>query len=344
MWIVSEHAILGHNRHGVRNGHVLRVADLSFPTSVHAAYRLRVPRSSFSCLIRTSGVISASVKTLTVAALSLTLGLGLPTGAQVPANASPNAESRPIKNIAPEEMWKRVTQCVFPTYAALVFSAHITGTVDIGLGISPEGDVANYRVLSGHPLLVAPAVDAIRQWKFQPDVVQDEVTWTRVRALVRFNADGTTAVDLARALRADDFGDPGTTSSAAETLPRPATAAICPPDKVGGDLVGGDLVGGDLVGGDLVGGDLTPPSAIYAPLPHYSKAARKAQLQGEVKLSVVVAADGTVHDVKVVQSLGKGLDEEAIEAVQHWKFIPAMINGRPVNVRISLVVNFALIK
>ena len=300
----------------------------------YAAYRLRVPRSSFSCLIRTSGVISASVKTLTVAALSLTLGLGLPTGAQVPANASPNTESRPIKNIAPEEMWKRVTQCVFPTYAALAFSAHITGTVDIGLGISPEGDVANYRVLSGHPLLVAPAVDAIRQWKFQPDVVQDEVTWTRVRALVRFNADGTTAVDLARALRADDFGDPGSTSSATETLPRPATAAICPPDKVGGDLVGGDLVGGDL----------TPPSAMYVPLPHYSKAARKGQLQGEVKLSVVVAADGTVHDVKVVQSLGKGLDEEAIEAVQHWKFIPAMINGRPVNVRISLVVNFALIK
>src|ERR1700674_5130109 len=193
----------------------------------YAAYRLRVPRSSFSCLIRTSGVISASVKTLTVAALSLTLGLGLPTGAQVPANASPNTESRRTKNIVPEEMWKRVKQCVFPTYAALAFSAQITGTVDIGLGISPEGDVGNYRVLSGHPLLVAPAVDAIRQWKFQPNVVQVEVTWTRIRALVRFNADGTTSVDLAPGILADNFGDPGTPRSSASEFPRPATAPTC---------------------------------------------------------------------------------------------------------------------
>jgi TonB family protein len=167
------------------------------------------------------------VKTLTVAALSLTLGLGLPTGAQVPANASPNTESRRTKNIVPEEMWKRVKQCVFPTYAALVFSAQITGTVDIGLGISPEGDVGNYRVLSGHPLLVAPAVDAIRRWKFQPNVVQGEVTWTRIRALVRFNANGTTSVDLAPGILADNFGDPGTPRSSASEFPRPGTAPTC---------------------------------------------------------------------------------------------------------------------
>jgi TonB family protein len=124
-------------------------------------------------------------------------------------------------------MWKRVKQCVFPTYAALAFSAQITGTVDIGLGISPEGDVGNYRVLSGHPLLVAPAVDAIRRWKFQPNVVQGEVTWTRIRALVRFNANGTTSVDLAPGILADNFGDPGTPRSSASEFPRPATAPTC---------------------------------------------------------------------------------------------------------------------
>jgi protein TonB len=93
-----------------------------------------------------------------------------------------------------------------------------------------------------------------------------------------------------------------------------------------------------------VGGDSTAPRPIYAPNPEYSKEARKAQLQGSVTLSAVVAADGTVHDVKVVRPLGKGLDEKAIEAVQHWRFTPAMKNGQPIDVRISLVVNFALVR
>ncbi len=167
------------------------------------------------------------MKTLSIAALSLTLLLALPTGAQVPTNAPANTESRRIKNIAPEEMWKRVTQCVFPTYSGLAFNSRIAGTVDIGLGISPEGDVANYRVLSGHPLLVPSAVEAIRQWKFQPNVVQGEVIWTRVRALAVFNADGTTTVDLSPGLLADDFGEPGTTRSAAGVFPRPAAAPTC---------------------------------------------------------------------------------------------------------------------
>jgi outer membrane biosynthesis protein TonB len=57
------------------------------------------------------------------------------------ANAAANTESRRIQNIAPEEMWNRVAQCVFPEYPALAIDSHITGTVDIGIGVSPEGDV-----------------------------------------------------------------------------------------------------------------------------------------------------------------------------------------------------------
>jgi TonB family protein len=136
-------------------------------------------------------------------------------------------ESRRIKNIAPEEMWRRVTECTFPTYSGLAFDSHITGTVDIALIISPEGNLASYRVLGGSPLLVTSAMDAIRQWKFQPDAVDGEVVWTRVRALVRFNSDGTTVVDLARGLLPDNFGDPGTTRSAEGRLPRPASAPEC---------------------------------------------------------------------------------------------------------------------
>ena len=156
--------------------------------------------------------------------------IGLLTPAQVDQTKDQaNTESRRIQNVASEEMWNRVTQCTFPGYPALAVEAHITGTVNIGLSVSPEGDVGrNSRLLDGHPLLAQSAMDALRQWKFRPNVAQGEATWSRVRALVRFNYDGTTAVDLAPAILADNFGDPGTPKSEAVSIPRPRSPAISP--------------------------------------------------------------------------------------------------------------------
>ena len=118
-------------------------------------------------------------------ALSLPLVFAQTSSAQILAQAPSNAESDRIQNVAPEELWKRVTHCAFPTHPRLALDSGIAGTVDIGLGISPDGDVGNYRVLDGKPLLVQSAVDAIRQ---RPNVVQGDVTWSRARALVRSNA------------------------------------------------------------------------------------------------------------------------------------------------------------
>ncbi len=98
-----------------------------------------------------------------------------PGGSDAPANT----ESRRIQNIAPEEMWNRVTQCVFPKYPALALDSHMTGTVDIGLGVSPAGDVGNNsRVLDGPPVFVQSAMDAIRRWRFRPNIVNGEATWS----------------------------------------------------------------------------------------------------------------------------------------------------------------------
>src|SRR5205823_2431324 len=94
-------------------------------------------------------------------------------------------------------------------------------------GISPDGAVGNYRVLDGPSFLVTPAVDAIRQWKFRPNVVQGEVTWSRIRALVHFNVNGAATVDLSPAFLADNFGDPGTPRSAALAFLGPASASEC---------------------------------------------------------------------------------------------------------------------
>jgi len=149
---------------------------------------------------------------------------------------APQVQGTRIQNIAPDEMWKRVTQCVLPTYPSAAYLTHITGIVDLGLGVSPSGDVSNVRVLrTDQPFLAQSALDAIRQWKFHPNVVLGEVTWSRIRALARFNADGSTAIDLAQAILPDNFGDPGipartgTRSAflAEVAVPRPESARAC---------------------------------------------------------------------------------------------------------------------
>jgi protein TonB len=56
-----------------------------------------------------------------------------------------------------------------------------------------------------------------------------------------------------------------------------------------------------------------------------------------------VLPDGKASDIKVVRSLGLGLDEKAIEAVEKWKFKPGMKNGVPVAVMATIEVNFRLL-
>jgi TonB family protein len=79
-----------------------------------------------------------------------------------------------------------------------------------------------------------------------------------------------------------------------------------------------------------------PPSLTKATDPGCSKEASKAKINGTVVLTVVVGTDGLAHDIAVVRSLGYGLDEEAIKAVEKWKFKPAQGSGKPTPVQIRV--------
>jgi len=101
--------------------------------------------------------------------------------------------------------------------------------------------------------------------------------------------------------------------------------------------------GGGTGGGAFrVGGGVSAPKAIYAPDPEYSEEARKVKHMGTVVLWLVVGPDGKPRDIRVLRTLGLGLDEKAIEAVRTWRFEPAMKDGRPVAVQINVEVNFHL--
>ena len=101
--------------------------------------------------------------------------------------------------------------------------------------------------------------------------------------------------------------------------------------------------GGGTGGGIFhVGGGVSPPRQIFAPEPEFSEEARKAKYQGVCTLGLIVGVDGRPTNIRVLSSLGMGLDEKAIEAVKNWKFEPAMKDGHPVRVEIAVEVDFHL--
>jgi protein TonB len=101
--------------------------------------------------------------------------------------------------------------------------------------------------------------------------------------------------------------------------------------------------GGGIGGGAYhVGGGVSAPRPVYSPDPEFSDEARKAKHQGTVVLWVIIGPDGRTHDIRVQRSLGMGLDEKAVEAVQRWKFEPARKDGIAVAVQVAVEVNFRL--
>ncbi len=91
-----------------------------------------------------------------------------------------------------------------------------------------------------------------------------------------------------------------------------------------------------------VGGGVSAPKPVYTVDPEFTDQARGAKLQGTVVVHVIVGPDGRAHYIRVVQHLGMGLDEKALEAIRQWKFQPAMKDGQAVAVAVNIEVTFRL--
>jgi protein TonB len=81
---------------------------------------------------------------------------------------------------------------------------------------------------------------------------------------------------------------------------------------------------------------LSHPPAVYPPV------ARRAEVEGDVTLEIVVDANGVVSRASVLSDHGYGLDAAALQAVRAYRFSPARRAGRPVRVRMRWSVQFRL--
>jgi TonB family protein len=101
--------------------------------------------------------------------------------------------------------------------------------------------------------------------------------------------------------------------------------------------------GGGTGGGPYrPGSGITPPTVLREVKPDYTEEARRRGIAGDVVLEIVVRRDGTVGSIRLLQGLGSGLDQRAIDAVRAWRFNPALRFGTPVDVMVEVAVEFKL--
>jgi protein TonB len=79
---------------------------------------------------------------------------------------------------------------VQPVYPPLARQARIQGTVVLRAIISRDGRIENLQVVSGHPMLVPAAIGAVRQWRYQPYILNDQPVEVETQITVNFSLSG----------------------------------------------------------------------------------------------------------------------------------------------------------
>jgi TonB family protein len=120
-----------------------------------------------------------------------------------------------------------------------------------------------------------------------------------------------------------------------ETLPQPPEQAVLAPEDESWDA---------SASSDQhllhVGGAVTAPMVLNSVEVQFSQEARAKKISGTCMVSLIVDTQGMPQNVQVTKKLGYGLDEEAVAAVNQYRFKPAMQNGGPVPVKLTVEVNF----
>jgi TonB family protein len=107
-------------------------------------------------------------------------------------------------------------------------------------------------------------------------------------------------------------------------------------------LADGDKVASDDAKPKHIGGTIKPPRVLRAVDPQFSEAARALKYSANVQVYLWVNEAGIPSRVRVIRPVGMGLDEQAVAAVQQYRFSPATRDGVPVKIDLYIDVNFQI--
>jgi TonB family protein len=90
-------------------------------------------------------------------------------------------------------------------------------------------------------------------------------------------------------------------------------------------------------------GDIKPLAVIYSPDPPYPEQVRNAGLEGTVRVTVTVGADGAPREIRVTQGIEAAIDESVKSALGQWRFSPPpLLNGQVASPLVVVEVKFQL--
>jgi TonB family protein len=266
-------------------------------------------------------------------------GLAVTAAVPLQSNTVPSATValRPASGAPPPPALHKVK----PPYPAdvLASAADLAATITVTATVSPDGSVTRvdepkWRLTIGSdsnigdeeafwrskPWLpfVREAEAAVRQWKFAKSATESTAT---VEFVFSTRKDVESPLPAPRAdARRSARPAPGPTSARPGEPTTPAATTQGP---------------------RRVGGDIKPPRKIFDVKPVYPTDAAAASVQGVVILEVTIAKDGSVADATIRRSIPQ-LDQAALDAVRQWRFTPTVIDEEPVEVVMTVTVNFTL--
>src|SRR5258708_5665446 len=224
---------------------------------------------------------------------------------------------------------------VQPRYPQEARDKQVEGTVLLKAEISAEGDVTEVTLISVDPLLVQAALNAVKQWKYRPYLLNDRPVNVETRCTVEFRTQ-----------------PPQGPSSDAEPTDAPALIGVV--GDVPGGIPGGQTNGAidgiissiprvkrraDFAQRIRVSPGVSQSLLVKKVEPVYPFDARRARIHGKVVLHILITTAGDVATVKLV--IGNALlPPAAMDAVKQWKYKPFLLQGLPLQVDTEVVVSF----
>jgi len=146
------------------------------------------------------GVILAAGAVLIVLASSGAMGQPNPPVVQAPPVSSGVQQEQVTEppgriRVAADLEAKMLQHEVAPIYPAIAVAARVQGTVTLHAIIGPDGSIKELQYISGPPLLMRAAMNAVKQWKYKPLLLNGQPTEVDTSIPVVFAIGGTGAVE-----------------------------------------------------------------------------------------------------------------------------------------------------
>ncbi|MGB8959226.1 MAG: energy transducer TonB [Candidatus Aminicenantales bacterium] len=255
----------------------------------------------------------------------------------------PGAGPKPGEKVMPPRPVKQVD----PIYPELARQARVEGAVILEATTDTYGRVDSIRVLRSIPLLDQAAIDALRQWVYEPMIIDGKPRSVTFTVTMQFKLDEKGKPKVGGVIGGVRGGvSTGVGGGVAAGVEGGVKGGI----EVGieGGIIEG--VSGGVAGGqdkqfegDAVRavGDVKTPKLVRQVDPVYPEAARKARVEGTVIVEAKADENGDVVDARILRSIPI-LNQAAIDAVKQWKYEPLIIDGKPRKVIFTVTVRFSL--